>query len=217
MTVLVAGFDAAWGGTGWCIATERGPLEAGHVVTDGAYRLVRLQSVLQSLEHRLADHTLALHRSDPPPRAAIERLPWSYRRPGSQVRTVFGISGCAHVIAAWGTRRDWGYPWLIPPTDDRGKPKPGAKPRAPAPGWRQWWGIRGKGRPAKKRDAIRHVRALGWGDLLELLPLMSGDDVDANGDGPRGDTAEGILIAVGAARHPEQAPRMPRRWPDMAV
>lgn len=215
---LTVGFDASWGGTGWCIATQDGPKEAGFIRTQGDYRMLKMVEFLHQLDLKIAGYQVQLSPASPPPVCVIERLPWAYSRMGSQVRTVYGISGCAHVIAGHYARPDWGYPWLIPPRGDKKKPtKKNPIPPPTEPGWRQWWGITGKGRHAKKRSAIRTVRRLHWGYLLDALPLKGGQDVDVNGDGPRGDVAEGILIAVGAAKHRAQAPKMPRKWPTVKL
>ena len=203
MNALTVSFDAAWGGTGWAICTEELPIWAGHI-KPGRWREASLLAHLQQLDQLIVTEQIALELA---PRVVIERLPWNYRRPGSQVRTVYGISGVAHVIFGWGCRRGWEYPWLIPPRDDRGKPKHGAKPRPPQPGWREWWGIRGK-RPIAKARAIALVRTLGYGHLLDGLK-----PINAKGDGPQGDVAEAILIGLGAARNTSQAPRGPVRWP----
>lgn len=204
MTQLIVGFDSAWNGTGWAICTEHGPIYSGHVRA-GTWRIAGLLAALHQIELLLVDERIA--HGGVAPRVVIERLPWSYRRMGSQVRTVYGISGCAHVIAAWGCRPDWAYPWLHPPRDDRKRGR-SSKPLEPDPGWRQWWQIRGK-RPVAKRAAIDIVTKAGWGRHLEDRP-----DIDKDGNGARGDVAEAILIGVGAARHPEQHPKGPRRWPD---
>lgn len=206
-TRLTSGFDAAWGGLGWALGTQHGPIAAGHLVPDNkSHRMPALLDFLRGeFEHLVVEAQLELGPDDPPHRAAIERLPWNYKRKGNQVRTVYGVSGIAHVIAGWACRPGWLHPWLVPPRDDRPKRLRGNT--LPRPGWRQWWGITVKGRAAKKRAAINLVHRLGWGHLLDQHA-----DIDANGDGPRGDVAEGILIQVGSARHHKHAPATPVAW-----
>ena len=193
---LTVGFDPSWSGVGWCIARDGKPLAAGWY-KPGTWRE---SDLLEFLRGQIEPQLVELQAQEPPGalpvRVVVERLPWSYRRPGSQVRTVYGISGCAHVIVALGCRRGWRYPWQVPPSGKREKP-----------GWRQWWGIRGKGRAAKKANAVFQVEARGWGGYLAgLAPL------NATGDGAQGDCAEGILIAVGASTRPAEGPKGPAAW-----
>lgn len=168
---------------------------------DGPHRLARCLAALRGLEGELADEQLARGER---PRVVVERLPWHFAsRAGSQVRTVYGASGVAHVIAAWGCRQEWEYPWLIPPSRETRR---GGDPADAAPGWRDWWELRGK-RPELKRAAVRIVGAMGWGEHLDGLRAP-----DAKGDGAAGDVAEAILLGVGACRHETEAPTSPREW-----
>lgn len=209
---LVIGFDASFGGIGWCIGTERGPYEAGFYRPSSTHRMPGVMAFLEALELKVIEYELERRPSDPKPRVVIERVPWSYSRRGSQARVVWSIGGVAHMIGAWGTRRHWGTPWFIPPKDDRKWVRNRKTPREKQPGWRQWWGISGKGRYMKKRDAIRKVYSNGWGHLIcNLRPL------DDEGNGEQGDVAEGILIAVGGARNLSQAPKCPVKWPKVVL
>lgn len=207
---LVVGMDAAWGGIGWSICTPDGPLEAGHYRPTATWREAQLTVWLREVLEPIVQSHASTGRFLPP-RLVIERLPWHYsgrRGPRGRAidptRTVYGIATCQAHCVSWALRPEWGAPWRVPPR---------AQKATDLPGWRQWWGIpAGASRGRLKQHAIRLVHGKRWGGLLLGL-----EPIDADGDGPQGDTAEGILIGMGGALHIADAPKGPRRWPSMGA
>lgn len=235
---LVIGVDAGWGGTGWCLATSDGPIDAGRVrlpesdTERRARRAAAVKAWLAGLDVRIAEARMALavrHGRAPPPRVLIERIPWVYAGRGNQAAIGWGQGRIDGMIELWATRDDWSPCWLVPSGDELARP-PRAKRKTPAEmlaelrghapppatkprersktgdgvlwhGWRPWWGFPANvERSRAKAHAIRLVRGLGWGHLLD------GHDEQPVDAPPAGDVAEAILIAVGGARHPRFAP-----------
>lgn len=182
----VIGIDAAWGGMGWCLATEQGPVAVGHVKLGDRKRRYR------------ALHTYLLDAIEPQIRAGfalgntvelvLEEPPTVYRgasrgdgQAGNQAATGFGMGRLVGAIEFWwSTAAVLGYPVTVTPTT-----------------WRRWWKLGGRGREERKQRAVEVVTANGWGDRLTPYPWRP------KTGGPRGDVAESILIAVGAARRPD--------------
>lgn len=190
MPVVLAN-DASWSGWGWALADERGPIEVGHLkLSSRAWPAAALQDELcrGRVAHVLADAQLCRAPGDALVRVVVERPPPRYAG-GSQGRAA-AISLIVGALMYWGTRPDQlAYPWLLEPRT-----------------WRTWWNIgtgRGWDRLTQKKAAIRQVEVGGWGRHLKGL-----DGVD----GPLGDVAESILLGVGAARRPMEAPRGPATW-----
>lgn len=192
MPRLILGCDAAWGGWGWCLATEAGPLDVGHVVLGSrAWRTAALREYLVGLERQLAGVELeVLGMHDPRPRLVVEEVPHVYKR-GNQASTAGGVMRLVGALELHFCRRDLAYPAAVNPRT-----------------WRAWWGVAGRGRAEKKASAIRIVRHRGWGGFLDPHP----DPGPARDHGARGDVAEAILIAVGAAGRPAELPRGPAAW-----
>ena len=201
---LILGNDLAWGGWGWCLATEAGPLSTGHVALGG--RDWRWPAVLHHLDtviaSELTDAGLQRGRDDPPPRVVIEEPPMVYsgadrrggkgQRAGNQAATGYGLGQLAGAVQLWSCMRPGlAYPWLVEPS-----------------AWRGWMGIGGKGRQERKERARAAVRLWGWGRHLEPFPWDPRPDA---GGGAQGDVAEAILLAVGAARNAHLAPKGPQR------
>ena len=182
---LVLGNDAAWGGWGWCLARSVGPISVGHVALGSRrWRWDALGYQLDALE-ALVDKAAA------PVRVVVEEAPAIYTSPAGGRRlarghalTPYKLGQLTGSILLWGCREGWPYPWAVGVSE-----------------WRSWWNIRGRGRAIKKRSAIRLVLSKGWGRFLQPF---SGED-------QRGDVAEAILLAVGAAMRPELAPAGPAR------
>lgn len=199
MASVTLAHDSSWSGWGWCLATDRGPVAAGHVprLGDRAWRWAGLVDELERLDQELTEAQALLGPADPLPRVVVERAPPVYRGRGNQAATGQGIGQLGGAILLWGTRPGrLAYPWELEPGD-----------------WRPWWldrrARRPKGREAWKRWACDTVKVLGWGHHLAPWP-WSGDD-----GGPRADVAEAILLGVGAARNHRQGPKGPdpRRSP----
>lgn len=206
---MILGNDAAWGGWGWCLASSGGPIRVGHVKLGGRrWPMAALAAYLRELEDVLVEGEI-LRGADPSPlRVVIEEPPVCYssgeRRGvyppghpkagedipvGNQAATGYGLGRIAGAIELWGCRPHLGYPWLI---------DPGL--------WRKWWKLRGKGRVAKKKAAVKLVEMSGYGHLLAPWPWR-GDE-----GGARSDVAEAILLAWGAAKNDEDAPAGPASW-----
>lgn len=203
----VVALDAAWGGMGYCVATEQGPVYSGHVTLSGfTWKLAALDRWLEDVLAPMAiEAELLRGPGDPKARLVIEQPPLVYAgkdrgfgkkradgepaqrgMAGNQSAICFGMGRLAGAIELWWYRRGLGYPWLVPP---------GA--------WRTWAKVGGKGRNDRKRRAVEKVVLLGWGE--HLRPHRWKDD----GGGPRGDVAEAILLGVGAAQHAKEAPEGP--------
>jgi hypothetical protein len=197
---VILGHDAGWGGWGWCLGTERGPWAVGHQAIGGrAWRWSDFRQALGELDELLAAAPRERPELGGPVRVAVETAPAVYRgagrgRGGNQAATGQGMGQIQGGILLWGTRPgSMLYPWEIEVAE-----------------WRAWWGIRGlKDRARYKLAAIKLVGQLGWGARLEDYPDPGPED----DHGPRGDVAEAILLTVGAARHPEAAPKGPQRDP----
>ena len=201
----VLGHDSSWGGWGWCLGTDLGPVAVGHLVLKGrSWRWDALRQTLEALELELVEASAMLPPGAPPPRVVVEVAPPVYkgasrgkRKAGNQAATGMGIGLLAGPLLLWGTRPGrLAYPWDVEPGD-----------------WRVWWLRAGerrpKGRAQWKAWAIQTVQLLGWGHHLEPFHY------DPDDGGPRGDVAEAILITVGAARNHRSGPRGPdpRRSP----
>ncbi len=196
-TQWAIGIDAAWGGMGLCLATQHGPVEQHHVAL--GQRTYRYNALDEWCVERLQDLMLRaeLRRGpdDPPCLLAIEEAPMVYSTKnrgggkGNQAQVCYSLGTLAGALAMfWIQARKQAEvapvaPWFVPVSD-----------------WRYWWGIKGGGRAALKYAAITCVRQQGWERHLEGLVH---DELDG---GPMGDAAEGILLAVGAARHADKAP-----------
>ena len=191
MTRLVLGNDAAWGGWGWCLATDtNGPIEVGWCkLGQRAWREADLRAYLDELDGRLAEAALeVLSPGDPSPRVVVEKAPKVYSGRGNQSVIGFGMGEVHGALKVHFARPDLAYPWSVMPDE-----------------WRPWWGLTGK-RADVKRAAVHLVRrSLKREDLLE--PWW-----DTDPDGPLGDVAEAVLIAYGAAQRFEMGPKGPRGW-----
>lgn len=234
---LVLGIDGGWGGSGWCLATSEGPIEAGRRKlpdADTETRARRARAVkawLAELDERIAMARIDLavrYGRAAPPRVVVERIPWVYAGRGNQAAIGWGQGRLDGMIELWATRDDWSPCWLVPSGDELVKPAR-AKRKTPAEmlaelrgqapatpgravrsttgdgvlwhGWRPWWGYPANvERSRAKAHAIRLVRGLGWGYLLDGHAETPADAP------PAGDVAEAVLIAVGGARHPGFAP-----------
>jgi hypothetical protein len=222
MRVTLA-FDAAWGGTGWCLATEQGPVAVGHVKLSGrAWRWPALLAWLDAvIAPELVDGELLRGDADPPIRLVIEEPPavysgaerWAKAKQGhlpgakpppagNQAATCFGLGRLAGALELWWVKEhpEKGYPWLVEPRE-----------------WRTWMKVGGTGRIARKRAAVDTVKLSGWGH--HLVPFPWDPDPDKAG-GALGDVAEAILLAVGASRNASLAPvgpSLPARPPKPTV
>lgn len=206
--------DAAWGGWGWALVDEAGPIACGHLrLSTRTWRWSALARVLSGAEPVHADgglwslsgRTISTTSSDftwpellrAADRVVVEQAPAVYSgrgrgRTGNQAVIGYGLGSLAGPLLTSATQCA-GYPWEV---DTRT--------------WRSWWGgSSGGGRAEIKARAVGLVRSLGWHRCLE--PFAGGED-----EGARGDVAEAILMGVGATRHLELAPRGPRRGPDVA-
>ncbi len=180
-------FDPAWGGTGWCVATEAGPLLVGHELLRGEWRLQRLDAFLSRLETMVPADCAPCIERPPPVYTGATRVGGA----GNQSEFGFGMGCLVGPLAMWAFRRFavglGRYPFMVEVDQ-----------------WRGWWQIgRGK-RPVLKQRAISRVQVMGWGRHLE--PWFHHQEPDS----PLGDVAEAILQAVGYARHPECVPRGPK-------
>lgn len=203
---ITLGLDAAWGGLGWSLATDQGPLAVGHVKLSGStWRWAALSAYLDDvIAPAISDGELMLAPADPPVRLIIEEPPMIYsgadrRRKanpgeklgpaGNQTAVGYGLGRLAGALELWSVRRGGlAYPWLVDPRT-----------------WRSWWRVGGKGRGERKRAAVDTVRANGW--ARHLTPhTWTGDD-----GGAQGDVAEAMLLAVGGARRDSEAPAGPNR------
>ena len=218
MTDYILGNDQSWSGWGRCLATKDGPIWADHVANLGrkTYRWHALAAELARLDEmcpRPAEPgTIRLVAEKPPMKMSKQ----GSRRRGADVApqtpaSVFGMGTLAGPLLTWGARPGWLSPWLVDIRQDYDRRK---MPKGP-PGWRSWWGITGcSSRRDYKVSAICVVDRYGWGELLEPYGwrkrMQLGQLYDIC-EKAAGDVAESILIAVGAARHPEQAPRSPKR------
>jgi hypothetical protein len=196
---LIVGIDGGWKGTGWAIANQAGPIEAGWIELDRSWRKALLRDFLAALLSRAEHHQAQIPQPAPPPRLVVEKPPMVYSGRGNQAATGFGIGDLVGACELAGIRPGWAYPWTVPvgptPAPDNAKKRQA---------WRQWWGIAAKGRGSFKQHAYLYVRAT-WPSAIAPFnrePL----------DGPRGDVAEAILLAVGAAKHSADAPKGPRSW-----
>lgn len=212
MQHLTLGQDASWTGWGICLANQDGPIRVGHLALgppnrrprrtqhnpdpqlQPTHRPQRLRAFLDGpLEHLLCEAQLLRGPGDPLVRVAIEVPPLGFRR--GQPSAYVGVGRLVGALELWATRSYLLAPWVLEPGP-----------------WRAWWGIaptrKGRGSAELKADAIRLVERT-WGPAILQAYRRT-----AKG-GPRGDVAEAILIAVGASRHPEQAPPSPLEWPDV--
>ena len=202
---LVLGMDAAWGGTGWCLGSDHGPLAAGHVALAGrSWRFPALVAFLtDTIANEVADGQLLRGPMDASVRLVIEMPPAVYsgaerwakpgeaKRPaGNQALTGYGLGTLSGAIQLWWVMQPGplGYPWLI-------------EPRV----WRKWMGVGGTGRLARKKAAVESCRGRGWGKYLDPHPF------DPKDGGAQADVAEALLLTVGAARNIVEAPAGPRQ------
>lgn len=212
---IVVGLDSAWGGTGWCVATERGPLEVGQLTLTGTWRLVQLRAFLDGeLSRALTDAELLLGPTDPPVRVVVEKPPDQYAA-GTQAAAI-GIARLLGALQLWGLQPGrLAYPDEVEPND-----------------WRARWGIappgRNRTREVLKFDAIAKVRATYGAEWLAPYPLGAPAAPRRKGRrssfaplrppmkyptaGPQGDVAEAILIAVDGARNYDAGPAGPAGW-----
>lgn len=218
--VVVLAFDASWTGTGWCLGDQDGPILTGHLALGPAqrrpkkgapmrptHRTARLREWLYGpMAWVLADAQLLRSPTDPLVRVAVEIPPIAFK--GGKASAYVGVGRLVGAIELWGTRPTLSYPWVQEPGD-----------------WRAWWGIRPSGRrrdsEVLKAEAMHQVRTrwgARWLDGYRQggVRKRPGAPAGYTGDrkaGPRGDVAEAILLAVGSARHADQAPGNPREWP----
>jgi hypothetical protein len=203
---ITVGLDAAWGGLGWSLATDQGPLAVGHVKLNGStWRWQALSAYLDEvIAPTISDGELMLGADDPAVRLVIEEPPMVYSgaarakktapgeklgMAGNQAAVGYGLGRLAGALELWSFRRGGlAYPWLVDPRT-----------------WRAWWRVGGKGRAERKQAAVGIVRASGWARHLEPHK-WTGDD-----GGAQGDVAEAMLLAVGAARRHAEAPAGPTR------
>lgn len=199
---LVLGMDAAWTGTGWCLASNHGPISAGHVALGArSWRWPALIAFLEgTILDQVADGQLLQAPSDPPIRLVIEMPPAVYsgterwtkpgavkKAAGNQALTGYGLGTLSGALQLWWCLQPGlGYPWLVQPMV-----------------WRKWMGVGGTGRALRKAAAIEGCKIRGWGKHLE------GHRHNAKDGGPMGDVAESMLLAVGAARNILDAPAGP--------
>jgi len=196
---LVLALDAAWGGTGWCLASNHAPIRTGHVALGArAWRWPALIAFLEStILDEVADAQLLQAPGDLPLRLVIEMPPAAYsgterwakpgavKKPaGNQALTGYGLGTLSGALQLWWCMQPGlGYPWLVQPMV-----------------WRRWMGVGGTGRSARKAAAIESCQFRGWGRFLE------GHRNNAKDGGAMGDVAESMLLAVGAARNILDAP-----------
>ena len=191
------GIDAAWGGMGLCLATQHGPVEMCHVALSG--RTYRYNALLEwadaNVERLMLRAETRRGKNDPPCVLAIEEAPMVYSTKnrgggkGNQAQVCYSLGTLAGSLAMY---------WIE--ARRRAELPPVAPWFVPVRNWRFWWRITGVGRPALKASAILCVQQQGW--ERHLAGLVH----DQEDGGPMGDAAEGILLAVGAARHAEKAP-----------
>ncbi len=203
MSTLVLGNDAAWGGWGRCFASAAGPIRATHVKLSGRrWRWTAMHDELELL--RVSADTLARERQDSGILMVVEKPPMHYKAAsrGKKANEAVVGYGLGQITAplllgsvAWG----WSYPWEVDTAD-----------------WRGWWsigGLRG-GRIAYKLAALTVVHRHGWADHLTPFgwtpeKMRRPADAVALAEGPCGDVAEAMLIAVGAAMRLDLAPKGP--------
>ena len=204
---LVLGNDASWKGWGQCLANADGPLWADHVAIGRgrAWRMMHLRLALDVLDNRLDGLG--------PVRVVVEKPPMKMAGKAGRNRgaTLYGSGKIIGPIMCWGTRPGWPFPWEIDIKQEFDRRT--RRPKGDL-GWRDFWNI-GKqpSREAYKIAAITVVERRGWGHLLEPYGWRKGLGLQALlalGEGPCGDVAEAILIAVGCAMRPELAPKGPR-------
>lgn len=187
--MITLGVDPAWGGLGWCLATARGPVSAGHVVLSGrTWRWSATRAFLAELDHTVGDQ---------PCRLVIERAPAVYRgaergagKAGNQASVGLGLGQISGAMLLWGCRAGWAYPWEVETTE-----------------WRGWWNLRGcRDRAAYKAAAVWTARAAGWhrvDGVRAAWDALEGRDGQA-------DLAEAMCIAVGGAANAASAPKGPK-------
>jgi len=190
---VVIGHDPSWGGYGYCLATRRGPVSVGWVSLKG--QKDRLAAFLDFERDTLgplraeADLLVAIDggEGDEQPFEIAEDVlrkhaPKYQGKGGNQAATGFALGEISALIRRGAYRPGWLAPWLVP-----------------IPTWRAWHRLKGA-RLNVKVGAIQTVKYLGYGDLLEPYP----DHLHRKrpDTGPKGDVAEAILIAVGAAARP---------------
>lgn len=210
---VVLGLDASWGGTGWCLATGDGPVEAGHVAFTGRWRLVELRTFLDGeLARVLAEGELLLGPADPPVRVVVEKPPELYKH-GNQSAAI-GVGRIVGAFQLWGVQPGrLAYPDEVEPED-----------------WRRRWGIspagKGRTREVLKNESMLKVRATYGNRWLDPYPLGAPEvprgrrrssfsnlpPTKFPTAGPRGDVAEAVLIAVDAARRYDEGPAGPAAW-----
>lgn len=207
---LTLGMDASWGGWGWCLADQDGPLQVGHLALGpprrrakkternpdppllSTHRLQRFKLYLhRHLDMVLADAQLMRAPTDPLVRVVVEVPPLGYK--AGQASAYVGVGRIVGAIELWGCRRSLATPWVQEPGD-----------------WRAWWNIapsrRGRGSVEMKADAIDMVGRLYGARWLEGFRRTKKG-------GPCGDVAEAVLLSVGSSRYPGGAPETPEHWP----
>lgn len=203
---LVVGHDAAWGGWGACIAVGETPIAVRHVALSGRrWRWDALAAELVALRQWVEQHQLAADADQV--LTVVEHSPTHYSRATrgratNEAVVNWALGSLAGPIltnaAAWG----WRSPWDLDVKT-----------------WRSWWGIAGGGsRTATKGAAINMVVSLGWQQHLveygwQRGCLSSPTSAAKIAEGPCGDVAEAILIALGASMRLNLAPAGPRRKP----
>lgn len=191
------GIDAAWGGMGLCLATQHGPVEVCHVALKG--RTYRYHALLEwadaNVERMMQRAELRSDDGDPPCILAIEEAPMVYSTKsrgggkGNQAQICYSLGTLAGALSMY---------WIE--ARRRAEVAPVAPWLVPVGEWRSWWRIKGGGRGSLKAAAITCVHQQGWERHLAGLVY------DQEDGGPMGDVAEGILVAVGAARHADKVP-----------
>lgn len=207
---LVLGNDASWGGWGWCLADQHGPLQVGHLALGpprrrasktkanpypkllATHRLQRFKQYLHGpLALVLADAQLLRRPSDPLVRVVVEVPPLGFK--SGKASAYVAVGRMVGAIEVWGCRPSLATPWVQEPGE-----------------WRGYWRIppsgRGRGSAQLKADAITLATSL-WGRKW-LEPFNR----TAKG-GPRGDVAEAMLLTVRSCRDQTGAPETPTTWP----
>ena len=211
LRVITLGNDASWGGWGWCLADQHGPLQVGHVALGpprrraratrrnpdpqlrSTHRTARMGLYLDGpLAWALADGQVLRAPTDPLVRVVVEVPPLGFKK--GKASAYVGVGRLVGAIENWGSRPALATPWVQEPGD-----------------WRAWWGIppsrKGRGSAELKADAIELVTRRWGANWLEPFRRTTKG-------GPRGDVAEAILLAVGSSLHPDQAPASPEQWPE---
>ena len=186
---VMLGMDAACGLTGWTIATAYGPLVIGHASPTGTWRWDRARRFADEVCARTEEHAARLGVA---PRLVVERAPEHYRqfkqRRNDRV-TVRALSELIGAVMLRCTAPGWAYPWSVEPDE-----------------WRPWWGLQNARRDNAKSFAVQLAAA-----RFSVFATVLRDAEE------REDIAESMLIAVGAAKHADKAPKGPAKRSDEII